>query len=383
VAVRGLAVSTAEDFETPLGRIHLDREAIDDILKLPQIITSDAAHAPEHSLEVQLPFLQMTLDDFQLVPLVVGQATSEEVGEVLEHLWGGPETLIVISSDLSHFHDYEKACELDRSTTAAIEAGRIADIRVERACGYVPITGLLTVASQHDLNVRNIDLRNSGDTAGSKDRVVGYGTYVTVPQAAADAPTDAEVSHAELTTQDEQMLFDVCERSIQEGLSYGRRLAIDPVGHSPALCETLATFVTLRLGRQLRGCMGSLAASESLVENVAHNAYSAAFLDPRFSPLTAGESDQLDVHISILSPPEQIEFTSQDDLLSQIRPGVDGLILVEGSRRGTLLPAVWENIPDMAEFVNHVKLKAGLPEAYWSDTIQAFRYTADSISRSH
>jgi len=382
VPVQGLAASTAESFETPLGCIPLDREAIDDVLELPQVIVSDETHTPEHSLEVHLPFLQVILDDFQLVPLVVRQATPEEVGEVLERLWGGPETLIVISSDLSHFHDYGTACDLDRATTAAIEAGRIADLRGEHACGYVPITGLLSVAARHGLGLHNIDLRNSGDTAGSKDRVVGYGTYITEPRDAADTPPASEASCDKLTSRNEQTLLDLCERSIQEGLSYGRRVNVAPAEHSPALREIRTTFVTLKIGGQLRGCMGSLAANESLVENVANNAYMTAFLDPRFSPLTVGEFDRLDISISILSPPERIEFTSQADLLSQIRPGVDGLILVEGGRRGTLLPAVWENIPDATNFLNHVKLKAGFAEDYWSDSLQVLRYTADSISRT-
>lgn len=177
VFVRGLCAPTVERFETPLGAVRLDRKSLDSLRDLPQVSFADAPHAQEHSLEVQLPFLQRLLGDFALVPLVVGAASPEDVAEVLERLWGGPETRVVISSDLSHFHDYDSARELDRVTTAAIEALDVRGLDEESACGRVPIRGLLTVARRHGLRARTLDLRNSGDTAGRKDRVVGYGAY--------------------------------------------------------------------------------------------------------------------------------------------------------------------------------------------------------------
>lgn len=174
----GLAVSGADAFATPLGTIPVDKPAIAKILALPQVQVLDEAHALEHSLEVHLPFLQEVLDDFTLVPLAVGEATPEETGEVLETLWGGPETLIVISSDLSHYHDYETAKQLDRATSHAIETLRPQDIHYEHACGRNPVNGLLYAARKHGLRARTVDLRNSGDTAGPRDQVVGYGAYV-------------------------------------------------------------------------------------------------------------------------------------------------------------------------------------------------------------
>lgn len=178
VPFRGLAASSADTFSTPLGQIELDHETIQKLLALPQVHELDAAHAQEHSLEVHLPFLQETIDNFKLVPLVVGDAAPAEVAEVLEQLWGDEETLIVISSDLSHYHDYATAQQMDRATSAAIESLQIENIHGENACGCVPVSGLLYLAKQHSLHGRTIDLRNSGDTAGPKDRVVGYGAYV-------------------------------------------------------------------------------------------------------------------------------------------------------------------------------------------------------------
>lgn len=178
VAFEGLAASSAEAFATPLGTVPVDRQALAQVLTLPQAQVLDEAHAFEHSLEVHLPFLQAVLDDFTLVPLAVGEATPEEVGEVLEALWGGPETLIVISSDLSHYYDYETAKKLDLATSRAIERLRPQDIPYEHACGRNPVNGLLWVARRRGLCARTVDLRNSGDTAGPRDQVVGYGAYI-------------------------------------------------------------------------------------------------------------------------------------------------------------------------------------------------------------
>ena len=174
----GLAASSARYFSTPLGLVRIDQPAMDDILLLPQVRVYDDAHKEEHSLEVQLPFLQMILrKDFGLIPLVVGDATASSIAEVLEILWGGPETLLLISSDLSHYLDYSTAQRLDNATSAAIEQLNPQAIDYQQACGRNPVSGLLLAARHHSLRATTLDLRNSGDTAGSRDRVVGYGAY--------------------------------------------------------------------------------------------------------------------------------------------------------------------------------------------------------------
>ena len=178
VPLRGLALSTADAFLTPLGTIPLDKQAEALIADLPQVRNLDQAHAMEHSLEVHLPFLQEVLGKFSVVPLVVGDATAEEVDEVLERLWGGAETLIVISSDLSHYHDYATARRMDTATSRAIQELRPEAIGYDDACGRTPVSGLLVAARHKGLRAETVDLRNSGDTAGPKDQVVGYGAYV-------------------------------------------------------------------------------------------------------------------------------------------------------------------------------------------------------------
>ncbi|RRQ20877.1 AmmeMemoRadiSam system protein B [Thiohalobacter thiocyanaticus] len=177
VPFHGLAAPSSEAFRTPLGDIPVDTEAIAGLRDFPQVQVRDDAHALEHSLEVQLPFLQEVLGEFRLIPLVVGDASYAEVREVLDHLWGGEETLIVISSDLSHYHDYDTARALDRATSVAIEALAPERIDYDHACGRTPVGGLLQAARARGLHAHTLDLRNSGDTAGPRDRVVGYGAY--------------------------------------------------------------------------------------------------------------------------------------------------------------------------------------------------------------
>ena len=178
VPFAGLAAAGAEAFATPLGLVPVDTETVGRLCALPQVTLLDAAHAREHSLEVQLPFLQVLLADFQIVPLVVGKAADEEVAGVIDALWGGPETRFVITSDLSHYQAYSRARELDAATGRAIEQLRPQDIAEAQACGRAPIRGLLCAARQHGLRARAVDLRNSGDTAGPRSQVVGYGAFI-------------------------------------------------------------------------------------------------------------------------------------------------------------------------------------------------------------
>jgi AmmeMemoRadiSam system protein B/AmmeMemoRadiSam system protein A len=205
VPVRSMAVSSADAWMTPLGSVALDKAALARVLELPGVVFDDDAHAPEHSLEVHLPFLQRVLGEgWTLVPIVVGQADRTHVADVLDAVWGGDETLIVISTDLSHYHDHATAQQLDRDTATAILAGDADAMAPARACGAYPVRGLLTAAGRHHLDIELVDLRNSGDTAGPADRVVGYAAFVLTPRrdgsidaTDASATTDAAgVAHA-------------------------------------------------------------------------------------------------------------------------------------------------------------------------------------------
>lgn len=175
------------------------------------------------------------------------------------------------------------------------------------------------------------------------------------------------------------LLRELVLEAIKYGLEQENHLPVDTSRYPKSLQQPGASFVTLNKDGQLRGCIGSLEAYQPLVNDVAYNAYAAAFNDPRFPPVSEDELDQLEFHISVLTPAVPMEFESEQDLLEQIRPGIDGLVLEDGVHRGTFLPAVWESLPDKINFLRHLKQKAGLPPDYWSDTIRVSRYTTESF----
>ena len=182
-----------------------------------------------------------------------------------------------------------------------------------------------------------------------------------------------------LSEQHRRILRDLAYQSIKHGLETGQALPVDLEEYPEELKQTRATFVTLHSNGELRGCIGILKPVRPLAEDVAHNAWAAAFGDSRFVPLNAGELDDLDIHISILGKPKAMNFSSEQDLVSQLRPGTDGLILQEGFKKGTFLPSVWQSLKDPQDFLNHLKLKAGLPASYWSDRLQIQRYQVEEF----
>ena len=346
VPVRGLALPGSEAFDTPLGRVPVDTEALHRLRGLPQVVTSTAAHAQEHSLEVQLPFLQRVLGSFTLVPFAVGDATPEEVAAVLERLWGGRETLFVLSTDLSHYHPYEEAKRIDGATVARI-AQLATDLEHHEACGATPLNGLLYAAKRRALSIRMLAASNSGDTAGGKSRVVGYASFALYEPAAVSLEESGGT------------LVALARGAIAHGLGFQAEAPVTDA--QPWLKQSGAAFVTLMLDARLRGCIGSLSAVRPLGEDVAENARRAAFHDPRFTALTREEWPRCRVEVSLLSMPKPVRFADEADLLAQIRRGEDGLILECDGRRGTFLPQVWEGLPEPRRFLDALRQKAGLP----------------------
>lgn len=366
VGFPGMAVPSVNFFETPLGKIQIDEELRNTALECNEALCYDQAHMQEHSLEVHLPFLQESLNDFTLLPVVVGDCDPETTAGLILKLWGGPETLIVISTDLSHFKTYKNAMTADNETCSKIENLSI-DFDQYGACGCRPLHGFILAAQKKDIEAKLIDLRNSGDTAGSKDRVVGYASFIC----------DSKVKlTAVLSRSQQKKLIDLAKYSIASKLG----IETEKPDCSDLPNKNTATFVTLKINGSLRGCIGTLSAHRRLVEDIMENALSAAFKDPRFTPLTAYEFLKTSISISILTEAENIDFNSEEDLLSKIRPGVDGLILSEKNHRGTFLPSVWEDLPDKYLFWAHLKRKAQLPADYWSSTLQVSRYTSVHIS---
>ena len=390
VPLRGLAVPSVDAFATPLGRVELDRAAIADVRELPQVREWDAPHAEEHSLEVHLPFLQAIFPRFSLIPLVAGDASPEEVAQVLERLWGGRETLIVISSDLSHYLDYAAARELDSVTCRAIETLDAGAIGYDQACGRVPIVGLLTLARRKRLSVTTLDLRSSGDTTGDRRRVVGYGAWMFAePAVAGRARREGEeqAQGSDFAAETRRMLdrhgatlLHVAASSIEHGLRHARPLPVTAGDYPEDLRSVGASFVTLSDAGRLRGCVGSPEAHRPLVEDVAMNGFAAAFRDGRFRALVADERYSLSLSISVLSPPQPLWFADEAELVGQLRPGRDGLIIASDGRRALFLPKVWDSLGEAHEFLGHLKEKAGLVRAHWGSDFRAWRFAAESIS---
>ena len=458
VAVRGLALSGADAFATPLGQVPVDKDGAAQILDLPGVEVFDATHEMEHSLEVHLPFLQVVLGEFSVVPLVVGEADPSMIADVIETLWGGEETLIVVSSDLSHYLDYDSAQKIDSATCKAIENLDPKAISSNGACGRFPVGGLLEIAKRRGMTVTTLDLRNSGDTAGSKDRVVGYGSWMfqeapgeavrpgvppgnktggeartgtkrkeapkkrtatvkwdkpekeaprkavrpgvspgnkTGGEARTGTKKDAAGPGSGPGGEDEEKfsaatralldrhgreLLALAAGSIEHGLETGKPLPAGAEGLAAELAEPGASFVTLRRGGKLRGCIGTSEAHRALAADVSDNGFRAAFKDPRFPVLKPEEVDGLILSLSLLSAPSPMTFSGADDFLNALRPDVDGLVIEDNKRRALFLPSVWSQLPEPETFVEHLKVKAGLSKDHWSDTFKAWRFTAEEIS---
>ena len=312
----------------------MDTEAVHRLVNQFEFMNvNDQAHELEHSIETQLPFLQTVLDEFTLVPVVVGNAIPSQIAQCLQFLWGGSETLILISSDLSHFLDYESARVMDSGTTRNILDLNPQGIQYEHACGQCGIRGLIELAQTRPMQVELLDLRNSGDTSGDKNRVVGYGCFAFYeqPRRFSDA--------------DRVAMNDIARNSIDTGLEAGIPLDVQLENFDEKLRQSTQTFVTL-LDQydKLRGCIGTLFEGEPLALSISNNAFKAAFNDPRFSPLTRQEFENVTIKISVLSAPQRMEFQSEQEAIDQFRPYVDGIVFRCEGKRSTFLPAVWEKI---------------------------------------
>lgn len=395
VPVRGLALPGVDAFDTPLGRIPIDQAGVAAVAGLPQVVVSPAAHAQEHSLEVQLPFLQTVLDDFTLLPLAVGDATPAQVAQVLDAVWGGPETVIVISSDLSHFLPYASAVQADRASARTMLALQ-PTLHHSQACGGTPVNGLLLAARQHHLQPTLLGLCNSGDTAGDKQRVVGYAAlaFTAVPAVIANVDPQSRPPAHGCRVEPGMTTPTSCDNAGPDGCSAKpgqrgpvllalARAAISSALGRPAqadnsatwLHEPGATFVTLTQHGNLRGCIGSLMAHRPLLDDVQANAVAAALHDPRFEPLSLQELPVTDVEVSLLSPLQPIHFDSEADALAQLQPNVDGVVFAYRGYRSTFLPQVWEQLPTPREFMAQLKRKAGLSADFWDPGVQLQRYT--------
>lgn len=366
---RGVALPDVQAMRTPLGDIKLDRDSMIRLQQEPDVDWFTDAFRPEHSLDVQLPFLRHILgDSFILLPMLVGDVTPDRLDTLLEMVWGGDETLVVISSDLSHFHSYEDAEKIDSASCQAIETLNSGMLQGGNACGCRAVNGLLARARRLDMRATTLDRRNSGDTAGSKDKVVGYGAWAFEYARTAKLPEN-----------ERQMLRDAAATTIRHGVVHGKPPGIDLNSFPPRLRTRRASFVTITIAGQLRGCIGSVEAHAPLLTDVVSSAFKAAFSDPRFRPLSEAELRQIEVKVSILGAFRPIAADSPDILLGNLEPDRDGLIITGDGKRALFLPSVWESLPEPQRFLSSLMQKAGMRPDVWPRDMQAFRFTTESF----
>jgi MEMO1 family protein len=313
----------------------------------------DTPETWEHSVEVQVPFLQKVLKNFNLLPVVVGEANPEQIAKVLAATLDD-KTVVVASSDLSHYHPYGAAKELDSACVKAICDVDIDQMKTQEACGKVPILALLHLARLKGWKAQLLDYRNSGDATGEKDRVVGYTAVAFY------APAQENLAEPE-----RKYLLELARKSLRSAAANASPPEVAPKDIQPKLAEKKACFVTLTKAGALRGCIGHLTAMEPLYHAVIDNACNAAVRDPRFPAVQPEEVDQLKIEISVLTEPQPLPFSSPEDLLSKLHPSADGVLLHIGSRTATFLPQVWAQLPDKVQFLNHLAQKAGCDPSEW------------------
>jgi len=377
------SVYEGDAYTTPLGTIAVDKEFARRLARSnPSIKLSSRGHVPspdgaEHSLEVQLPFLQRTLSDFELVPIIMGEQSyeaSRALGVALAELVRGTDTLIVASSDLSHFHPYEQAVALDGKTLNAIGEWDYLTLsdnfqsRTWEACGGGPIVAAMIAAERLGATrAQVIKYANSGDVTGDHSRVVGYGA-VALSQ---DEIRGTEMLKFSLTTAEKRQLLEIARKSAESAVR-GDKLYELPANLPASLMQDRGAFVTIKENGELRGCIGYTAAMQPLAQTVRDVAGFAALRDTRFRPVTTGELPQLTYEVSVLSPMRRVMD------LNRIKVGEHGLLIKKGRYRGLLLPQVapdqhW----DRNTFLDETAMKAGLPAKAWRDKdADLFMFTA-------
>lgn len=353
-AFYGASIPNVTSYETPFGTVKLSPKVSE--LRESEIITSnERAHVGEHSIETQVPFLQKVLGTgFEIIPIVTGRVEPAILAKVLEEVID-TNTLVIASSDFSHYYAYDVAKEKDRICTLAIPGLDFLRMDECEACGKTAILVLMHIAEDFGWEGELLNARNSGDTQGDKGSVVGYASIAFFEQ-------------EELTPDEKKFLLELARESITTWLDTGKRLSITEEVPTDRLKKVQGCFVTLTKNGDLRGCIGHIFPQEELYECVIDNVVSAAVSDRRFDPVTLDELDEIKIEVSMLSVPEELYFTSGEDLLAKLVPGRDGIVLKKGFFQSTYLPQVWDQLPDKEVFLSNLCRKAGLSLGCWKDT---------------
>jgi len=353
------SIPNVSAYETPLGKVPLASLAAR-LRNHPDFLSVSQAHEKEHSLEVQLPFLQVALKELEIVPILTNKTDPERLASLLESLID-EHTLIVASSDLSHYYSYDTAVSLDRICITAVVEGSVADMALCQACGKNAVLTVMQIAEKKGWRAELVEYKNSGDTSGSKDRVVGYATI-----AFTDGKETIKKMNQGLSDEGKKELLRFARTVMKAGLIPDTPIQ-RPTTSCPALFETRGCFVTLHKKGRLRGCIGSIQPVSDLITCVEENAQNAAFRDPRFPPLTKEELSEIDIEISVLTVPKKVHFSDAESLKRQLEPLKHGVILSRGTHKSTFLPQVWKQLPDKEAFLEHLCLKGSMPAQAWQD----------------
>ena len=364
--IYGCSVCDYNEFETPLGDVQVNKELSLELAKFCDCNIANYAFEKEHSIEVLLPLIKYFLPEAKIVPVLYGCENFKNLCETLEHFWADDDNVFVISSDLSHFYPEKEAVKIDNYTARMIEENNLSNFEQEQACGAVGICGLIEFAKKKNYSLIRTGLTNSAAATGDSSRVVGYGSWFLY---------EGE-KNSYIKKYYSDFIKKVCKDSILSGLQLGQARIDD---YDCVFEEYGASFVTLELDGILRGCIGSIIAHKPLIKDLIHNAHAAAFSDPRFPALTLNEYNRITIGVSLLSKPERIEFETEEELLENLVPAVDGLIIRDGNYQAVFLPDVWEQLPDKKEFLEQLKLKAGLTKNYFSENFEAFRFNTIKI----
>lgn len=368
VGFRNASITGASYWRTPLGTVPVGDFRPMLRAQPERFATIAASDRQEHSLEVMLPFLQSRLSRFELIPVVLGPCDADKMGRAIATLLKTPQTLLVVSADLSHYLPYEDAVKRDRETLDRILSldPRWQQDQDNRTCGRYPVGVLLELARKRHWQPVLLHYSNSGDTAGDRDAVVGYGAVAFYGDEPMQDRSDNRLplspgQGAALVALARQTLV----RHFGEMTASADSQRLETLLSDQALQARCGTFVTLKIDNQLRGCIGSLSATAPIVEGVCDNALNAALRDPRFSPLGKKELETVHIEVSVLSEPVALAYTDADDLLARLRPGIDGVIIKRGFASATFLPQVWDQLPQPEPFLSHLCMKAGLSADQW------------------
>jgi AmmeMemoRadiSam system protein B/AmmeMemoRadiSam system protein A len=374
-AFDGIAVAGYQAYEVAGRVLTVNEHLRADLVKRGFVQQNNTAHNEEHGIETQLPFISRHFDGAQVLPLVIGKTTPQAVSAVIDHIVSilQEKLLFVLSSDLSHFHSHETAQKLDGEAASLIETGQRDKLGPKQACGYMAIVGFLASGVGRNARASRLAMADSFAVTQDANRVVGYGAW-------AFFPPDCEI----LPQEQRETILRVARQGTGMFLKAGRHPKIMLNSFAMPLRGYIPSFITFTHNDRLRGCIGSLAPCAPLISDVVTNGIKAATGDTRFTPLKTGEQlAQLRLKVAVLSHTIELAFTDQDDLLSQMIPRVSGLILQFRTRRSTFLPMVWDSLPDRQNFLNGLKLKAGLPTDFWSEEIKIMQFQAESFSDSH